>query len=218
MPVILLAGDSITYGFWDTQGGWAGRLRSFLDKRCLDAKDPSTLNTIRYTAVYNLGIPGDTSRGLKERFEREVQPRFDSEQETITLIAIGTNDSAFEQSTNDFQIPLDETHQNIYNLIHSAKRFGQKVVVIGLPPVDEAKTNPIYWNTNVRYTNEYIEKYNNTVREVAQQEQVPFIEIFEKMKLMNVADLMEDGIHPNEKGHQLMFEMIKDFLIEKAII
>src|SRR5438105_4903694 len=107
MPVLLLAGDSITYGFWDTQGGWAGRLRNFLDQRCLEVNDPETLNTTRYTAVYNLGIPGDTSRGLNARFESEVKPRFDPEQEAITFIAIGTNDAAFEVKENTHQISIE---------------------------------------------------------------------------------------------------------------
>src|SRR5690349_15490474 len=127
MPVLLLAGDSITYGFWDTQGGWAGRLRNFLDENCLSANDPATLNTTRYIATYNLGIPGDTSRGLRERFEREAQPRLNSEQQTIVLIAIGTNDSQFQTERQDFQIPIQETHDNIYALIHSAKRISQKI-------------------------------------------------------------------------------------------
>ena len=45
-----------------------------------------------------------------------------------------------------------------------------------------------------------------------------FIEIFEKMKNLNYQELLEDGIHPNSKGHQLIFEIVKDFLIKNNLI
>ena len=96
MAVLILAGDSIMYGSWDPEGGWPGKLRNFLDARALRENNPVELNTSGYVALYNLGIPGDTSRGLLQRFRSEVFPRINEEQKTIVLIAIGTNDAQFD--------------------------------------------------------------------------------------------------------------------------
>jgi lysophospholipase L1-like esterase len=217
MAVILLAGDSITYGFWDSEGGWAGRLRTFLDSRVLSASDPATLNSTRYIAVYNLGIPGDTSRGLKARFEQETAPRLNDEQETISIIAIGTNDSALLNNTQSHQIPLEETKANLTFLIQSAKKLG-KVAVLGLPLVDEKRTDPIYWKEDYSYKNEYLKIYNDAIKEVAGVENTEFLDIFEMMKDMETPHLLEDGIHPNSQGHQWMFETIKAFLTANKFI
>lgn len=218
MPIYILAGDSITYGFWDTHGGWAGRLRSFLDQRRLEEADSQTLNTTRYSALYNLGIPGDTSAGLHDRFDQEVTPRLDSEQETVVLIAIGTNDSAYDTLINQYQVDIKKTQENITHLINSAKKNAQKVVVLGLPPVDEKRTNPIYWHPQIRYTNKDLEKYNQVIKKIAETEKVPFLDLFALLSKKDIAGLMEDGIHPNQAGHQMMFEIIKHFLLKEQII
>ena len=68
MPQILIFGDSIIYGAWDREGGWAARLRKFLDEKTLTEED-------FYCLVYNLGISGDTTEDLLERFEFETEQR-----------------------------------------------------------------------------------------------------------------------------------------------
>ena len=54
-------GDSITYGVIDREGGWANRLRKYLDARTLDSNGKDLF------MLYNLGISGDTSADLLAR-------------------------------------------------------------------------------------------------------------------------------------------------------
>lgn len=209
MSVIIGAGDSILYGFWDKEGGWFERLRKFLDERALQSS-PDTLNTTDYVASFNLGIPGDTSLSLLKRFEGEIIPRINHEQETIILIAIGINDSC--------QISIDVYAQNLAKLLKLSKKYSQKNVFVGPTPVDEARTAPIYWNKTISYKNEYIKRYNDCLRKFAQKEKTHFIEIFEKLIKEDVASLMEDGIHPNSIGHEAIFTLVKKYLLDKDII
>lgn len=218
MAVLLLAGDSIMYGSWDPEGGWPGKLRNFLDVRALKENNPVELNTTGYFALYNLGIPGDTSRGLLKRFTNEVLPRINEEQKTIVLIAIGTNDAQFDFDEGEFEVPIEETRENIKELINQARKFSKNIVVVGLPPVDEAKTAPLYWVDGTHYTNENIQKYNEEIQKVAESELVGFIDINQNLKIHDVSILMEDGIHPSAFGHQLMFEEIRDYLLSHKLI
>lgn len=55
-------GHSITQGFWDREGGYITRLRKFLDKKSLENPDEY------YFETYNLGVSGNDSQQLKERF------------------------------------------------------------------------------------------------------------------------------------------------------
>lgn len=218
MAVLILAGDSIMYGSWDPDGGWPGRLRNFLDARALMDSNPIELNTNKYIALYNLGIPGDTSRGLAKRFSNEVKPRINKEQKTVILIAIGTNDAQFDLNKNEFNVSLSETEANVSRLIREAKKFTRDVVVVGLPPVDEAKTAPLYWVDGIHYINKNIQQYNQLIKAISEREEVKFIDINESLASHDVTILMEDGIHPSRFGHQIMFECIRDFLLEHTYI
>jgi len=69
-------GDSITFGFYDKEGGWIQRLRKFLDDKLLnelEGLDKKILRKLKnpYFFVYNLGISGNTTENLLERFEFE---------------------------------------------------------------------------------------------------------------------------------------------------
>ncbi|MCD6094549.1 hypothetical protein J7J39_01440 [bacterium] len=211
MARILVFGDSITYGAWDKEGGWVQRLRKFLDEKNLADSD-------FYCKVYNLGISGNNTEDILKRFEFETKQRLKEIDETIIIFAIGLNDSQFVHSENKNRIPLEKFKENIQKLIKSAKKFSSKIIFVGLSPVNETKTTPIPWDTDKSYRNEYIEQYNQTIKEVCREKKIYFIEIFEKLKDADYQKLLEDGLHPNSEGHQKIFEIVEDFLIKKNLI
>lgn len=211
---IFAFGDSITYGNWDPKGGWVGRLRDYLDSKSLSAYSGTDLYSKYYTLTYNLGIPGDTSSGLLERFETELSFRFNPDEETVILFAIGINDSGFYSKENEFETELGIFQQNIWDLWEIAKKYSTEVAFIGLTPVDEEKTNPLNWDAESVYKNEYIEKYNEIIKEFCGEKQTPFIDIFEHMKNMDLKALTEDGLHPNSEGYKIMEEIIRKEMFE----
>ncbi|MBU4142032.1 SGNH/GDSL hydrolase family protein [Patescibacteria group bacterium] len=85
-------------------------------------------------------------------------------------------------------------------------------------PIDESKVDPIPWLPEVSYKNEYIKRYDKIIKSVCAENKIAFIEIFEKLKKENCKNLLEDGVHPNSKGHEKIFEIVKDYLIENKII
>ena len=211
---ILAFGDSITYGNWDPKGGWVGRLREYLDSKSLENYSGPDLYSTFYTLTYNLGIPGETSSGLLERFETELIPRYNPDEETIILFAIGINDSRMYLSSNEHEVEEGIFQQNIWDLWEIAKKYTGDVAFIGLTPVDEFRTNPLLWESDAVYKNEYIEKYNNFVKQFCESRQTPFIDIFSQMKNMEVSKLMEDGIHPNQEGYKIIEEIIRTAVFE----
>lgn len=207
-------GDSITYGNWDPKGGWVGRLRENLDSKSLKAYKGEDLYSKYYTLTYNLGIPGDTSSGLLERFETELIPRFNPDELTIILLAIGINDSRFYSKAGEHETGPGVFEQNIWDLWEIAIKYSADVAFIGLTPVDEQRTNPLFWETDAVYKNEYIQRYNNLIKEFCQSRNIPFIDIFSEMIDMDVKSLMEDGIHPNQKGYEVIEEIIRKKVFE----
>jgi len=213
--IIICFGDSITYGNWDPQGGWVGRLRKYLDSKSLESYTGADLFSTYYTLTYNLGIPGDTSTGLFSRFEQELAPRFNQDEETIILFAIGINDSRYYPSEKRHEVDLETYQQNIWDMWEIARQYTLDVAFIGLTPVDESRTNPLYWEPEAVYKNEYIEQYNTVLRDFCQSREIPFINIFDRMKDLDIPKLMEDGIHPNQNGYQVMEEIIRSEIFDK---
>lgn len=211
---ILVFGDSITYGCWDEQAGWSARLRKFLDKSLLSNPNFDDNNAI---LVYNCGISGDTTAGLLERLEDEAKRRLGQGEEAIIIFAIGINDSQFVQSKNGMRTSPDEFQNNLEKLILLARKFSQKIVFLGLTPVDEAKTVPISWDKDKTYKNEYIQKYNDILKLVCKKNKVYFIKIFEKFMKMDYKAMLKDGLHPNTKGHAKIFGVVKRFFIKNKI-
>ncbi|MCD6550291.1 hypothetical protein J7K24_01980, partial [bacterium] len=139
--------------------------------------------------------------------------------ETIIIFAIGINDSQFIHSKKDnHRVPIGKFKDNIQKLIKLAQKFSSKIIFVGLTPVDETKTTPIPWNTDKFYRNEYIQQYNQIIKEACREKKIYFIEIFEKLKVTDDQKLLKDGLHPNSDGHQRIFEIVKDFLIENKIV
>ncbi len=83
---ILVFGDSITQGFWDTEGGWVGHISRYYIEQ--------TIKTQNYNipTIFNLGVSGDTSNEVLARFENEVKARLWPGEEIVIIISTGVND------------------------------------------------------------------------------------------------------------------------------
>ncbi len=206
MPRILVFGGSIIWGAWDLEkGGWVNRLRLFFDNNNL------TESMFDYS-VYNIGVSGDTSSDLFRRFE--IETKFRLREELIFIFGVGTNDSAWVHSKNNFWVPPNEYEQNIRKLISLARKFSSKIVFVGMLGVDEPRVDPIPWDTDKSYKNEYIKKYDTLLEEICKEEKVGYIKLFGKVP----NELLEDGVHPTSKGHQKIFEVVRDFLIKNKLV
>lgn len=212
MARFLVFGDSITYGAWDKECGWVQRLREVLDKKTMSSHGKF------YYIVYNMGISGDTTEDLLKRFEFETKQRKKDTEENVILFAIGINDSQFIHSKKAFKVPSYNFKINVEKLIKMAKKYSSKIAFIGLTPVEEVKTTPILWDKNKSYTNKHIQRYNEIVKNSCKQNKVPFIEIFDDWIKTDYKKLLYDGLHPNSKGHQRIFEAVRNYLTKNKII
>jgi len=193
--IICVFGASTTLGLWDTEkGGWVNRLRLYIDNKSSEDE---------YNTVYNLGVDGDSTNDLLERFYVECEAR----DPDIIIFSIGGNDSC-TNSNGEFLVSIDKFEKNIKELIKLAKKFTDKIIFLGLYPFDESKTKPVSWNKEVNYKNKDLEDFDKKLREISKIENVRYIDIFDLFSL----DYFEDGVHLNSKGHEKLFNKVKDYL------
>lgn len=196
---ILFFGDSITQGFWDTAGGWVERIRKDYDKRQiedLEGRDEPT--------VFNLGVSANKALDVLKRMKNEIEARKYPGEEFTLVFSVGVNDT-YDKEGKSNTTPEAFT-ENIKAIIKLAREFSTKILFVGLTGVDETRTCPVFWDTNF-WTNAKISSFNEILEKIVEAEGISFVPVFELFK--GKAELLADGLHPNDKGHELIANTVK---------
>lgn len=207
MQGISVFGDSITFGAGDSlHGGWCGRLRKYFEAKG------------HHNRLYNLGICGNTTTDILQRFDSEVKARDkfirDCDQQVI-IFSVGINDSRLVGKEKNPETEIVVFDKNIQKLIDKAKLYTKEVIFIGLTPVDENFTSN-YEGT--AFINKRIKQYNDLIKMLCQKNNVPFFDMFKEFSKLGYQKMLDNGLHPNTEGYQKMYELIKSFLIQEKII
>lgn len=201
---ILIFGDSIA------AGRKVEKIKSwpYLLVQHLDNKDKD------FTLVHNLSIPGDSTNEVIKRFPVEAEARckknYPDDRSTI-IFAVGLNDAKCLESRDNSVTSRENFTNNIGVLIGNAKKYTDRIMFIGLTPVDERKTAPI---DNTYFLNAKIEAYEKILAEECKKRNISFLSIFEELLKSDYTSLLsKDGVHPTEGGHQIIFEKVKSLFI-----
>ena len=212
---VLVFGDSITQGFRDeVAGGWCNRLVSEVMRR--DSVSDSDYNR----EVFNLGISGDTTADLLKRIEFEIEARilkYKTSTYDVAVLAIGVNDTQYDMKTFLPKMDLEETKQNLNKIVAILRKHNVKVVFLGSAPVYEPRIQPMAWKQTHGYSNALIKERNNLVKELADLGGDLFIDLSGVYRNQEV-DVLPDGIHPNAKGHEYIYETVLTALESQSIL
>jgi lysophospholipase L1-like esterase len=202
---VLIFGASSIQGFWDTQGGWADRLKQFYDEQ--QFKD----FTIERPHVMNLGVSGDTTAELLSRLKPEAKARNNDKGISI-IIQIGANNAA-EEKGHTRSTP-EEFKTELGKIIQEAASLTDKVLIVGFQAVDESLTNPVAWRP-IFYKNKNIKIFEEAAAKVSTEMDIPFVPVHDKyLEISSSGQRLQahDGLHPNDAGHQLIFELVRPAL------
>lgn len=199
MNSICIFGDSTAWGAWDMEkGGWVNRLWFHVAKRVGD----------NYVEVYNCSVSGGTTDTILERFENEAKIRNGD----ALIFQTGGNDASYENTPGNYLVSPRKFRGNLEEIIKRAKKITKNIIFMDLKNCDESKTMPVSW-INIYYTNENIQEYSKIMEEVCREYGVTFLDI----NPLDDQDF-DDGLHPNAKGHEKIFNQVRDFLTEKRWI
>lgn len=202
MSSLCIFGASSTWGAWDLEkGGWANRLRLWIDERNLKGGF--------YLETYNLGVSGDTTTDLLERLDVELAAR----EPKLVVISLADNDSAYRGSPDNSLVPLEKTVANVHEIIKRVHKITSTVIWLGAKYVDESKTMPVSW-IDLNYSNDVIARYDTEIQKAVEADGGLFVPMRD---LLTDADL-EDGLHPNAQGHQKIFDRVRNFLETKKLL
>lgn len=210
MPAILAFGDSVTYGYADSQGGWIQRLRAHVDE--LDRKKNDFT-----TGVYNLGSDSEDTSRLLERIIPEGEHRARVWKGITTIINGGINDCT--RFDGKQAVGVEDFGNNLRELVLRAKTFSDIVILLGPNPIDDKLTNPVYWDKTISCKNDELRLYSQEVSKVALESKITFVDLFRAFSEKSVLSLINfDGVHPNDEGHELIYQLVRKELEKQGII
>lgn len=201
---VLFFGDSVTQGFWDLEyGGWVQRVRRDYDKQ-------SVKNLAgRWFAFFNLGVDGGTTDSVVRRLSSEVESRRFQDDPYALVFQVGLNDTIFVE--DEVMATPEQYRDELDVLISAARHYSDKILFIGLTPVEDKLCNPWpHTPGGICLNNERILQFEEVLRKVCIEKEMPCVQIFEKFQVeQGKHELLADGLHPNDAGHQLIADLVR---------
>lgn len=174
--------------------------------------------------VENYSRFGSTIEGGNAMLERKWESLSDCD---YVVFEFGGNDCNFDwqhvsecpEDENPCAIPMNIFVDTYVSMVNRVKALGKRVVLLTLPPLDSEKYfNWIIKNRSVENILKFIggsrdflyrwqERYSDAVRCVAEKTGAVLVDLRDSLlKERNYSRCVcEDGIHPNENGHRIMF-------------
>ena len=150
-----------------------------------------------------------------DRFQNDVMDH----RPDLVIIGFGTNDSYIDSKTPNgtSRIPLDAYQANLEYFITNLQAQGSEIILIA-PNILGARYGD--------FQNKRLLKYVKVVRKLSRKHRTGLVDNYNlfqkyaKAKQISYEDLMLDGCHPNDVGHQLIaehltIEILKQFKNEK---
>lgn len=199
---ILVLGDSIAYGGWDTQGGWVERLKRQAHKITADSVGKTKIQ------IMNLGIGGDNSTKILARIHNEVQARFSQTWDMKIILSFGVNDERAKDGV--IEVPIEKYKLNIKSIIEEAKKFTNDILIVGNPPLGK---NSVSFKV-FEYSDDRLRNYDEVLKNTADEMGIKFLPIrpiFESAGLNGL--FVYDDIHVSDSGHELIEREVKPFVL-----
>lgn len=181
---ILVFGDSLSaaYGM-DVEQGWVHLLEQYLNSDYSEKWDDKP-----FFQVNNASISGETTTGGLARLALSLQ-EFNPD---IVLLELGANDGLQGY-------PIDRIAANLNSMLDMIQQHGSQAVILGIsiPP---------------SYGPRYIDQFRAIFPTIAEQRELPFIDLYHEDFYLTPGYLQRDGLHPTAITQPIIRDLIVDFL------
>lgn len=170
--------------------------------------------------VINAGVGGNSTDLARARFAKDVLSR----RPGLVIIQFGINDSAVDvwrtPPATASRVPLARYEENLRYFVHTLKERGAKVILMTPNPLrwtektKEMYGKPPYDPIDPKGFSAPLVPYAQAVRTIAREEHVALVDVFAAVEAygstqgQSVDELLLDGMHPNDKGHRLVADLL----------
>ena len=149
---LIVFGDSITYGLYDEQGGWAERLYK-------EIRGKAEVNDF-----INLSRPGAASKQIISKVKSAARSGLLSRVRTLVIFAYGINDSAINLREQAQITPIERFEENTIKIIEMINQNNADMVFVGPTIVDDPLAGS--FKGRIMYSNDRIKKYDRSLEKI----------------------------------------------------
>jgi lysophospholipase L1-like esterase len=184
---ICFMGESFINGTGDsTHLGWTGRLCVALSQQAYQV------------TYYNLGIRGETSTELSQRWQSEAERRLQSDHDNRIVFSFGTNDTTIENGK--LRVEVADSLRNARLILRTAKQH-YPVLMVSPPPTADSERHG------------RVQELSENFAAICQDLDIPYLDVFMPL-LSSTAWMTEvkagDGSHPNAAGYAELAQLVQN--------
>ncbi len=183
---ICFVGDSYVNGTSDPEYlGWTGRVSIAVWRKGYNLTS------------YNLGVRRETSSDIAKCWQQEVCVRFPHSCTPFVVFSFGANDTTVEDGHT--RVSEAQSVDNARMILRAAKQR-YSTIMIGPPPMADTEQN-------LR-----TQRLSSLFAEVAENEGVPFLSVFDQLAADNVwmnEVTAGDGAHPSAAGYAKLAALVE---------
>ncbi len=205
---LCFVGDSIVNGTGDaTMLGWSGRV-------CAAAADAG--HDITH---YDLGVRGDTSTLIRERWRAEATRRLPDAFKTALVFSFGINDCVHLDGVR--RVAPETSLANAQAILSEARQW-RPTLFIGPTPISGRKpAAQFYPGVKLALDGHDVAALNRGLLEAAASVGVPALDLLTRLETgaeWAAAITRGDGVHPPAEGYALMADMIASWPDWQALL
>lgn len=202
--------------FGDSTTAFRSSIKKVYSQRLAEALPENGVSA----SVVNSGVGSSTTQHARSRFDRDVL----AHDANVVIIMLGANDSAIDVWKNppatESRVSRKEYAENLSFFCKTLKKGDAKVILMTPTPFRwTAKLKQLYGKPpyDVNDPNGFsapLAEYCEIMRKVAGEEGVTLIDLFQafqdydRVDGQSVDDLLLDGMHPNDLGHELVTDLL----------
>lgn len=205
MIQIFILGSSSVYGVGGNSGGWGN-----LVKQALHSKMYGENGVGEKYEVYNFGKSGATIEFVQDTFPQQLK-QYSRGGKIITIVNVGGNNAKAEGRPDNFVSTIEEFTKEMARLLDMLKDKSTHVIAVGSGFYDESKTNPKpnpLTGGQSFFTNKRRTEFQSRFKELCKKKEIVFVDVGVGEKEWLQKYVYEDGLHPNQRGHELISKKI----------
>ncbi len=149
-------------------------------------------------------VHGDGLREIQMKIQNDLQENCPP----VVIIAAGINDARWIESSGEYTSSIEQTNVALNQILSLLSDKLCTPYVLGLTPVDDKRTTPVSWNSDRFWKSERVATVNEEMERICKSRNVTYISLQNQLK----DNHLEDGLHPNDEGHEIIAKIVSDTL------
>jgi lysophospholipase L1-like esterase len=211
MKQVFIFGASHVYGVGADRAGWADQVKAYVHGKLFGENGPGGK-----IEVFNFALSGSTIEFVADTYQWVLGNYMREGAETTAILSVGGNDSKAENDPDNYVSTPEAFRVKVRGLLTDMHAEFDHIIFVANAYVDESKTTPKsspFGKSRLSYFyNQRRRLFNSIAEEVCDELGITYVHAVADESEWVETCLYHDGLHPNQAGHNKIFDTVKPAL------